>query len=108
MKRIIALMEEQQVYLNQNLKLNDVAVMLGSNRNNISNCINSQRGISFSQYVNNYRVEHAQKLMRQMPELKITEVWMRSGFSSESAFFRAFKATMGMTPSEWKSQKTCK
>lgn len=103
MKRIIALMEEQQVYLNQNLKLNDVAVMLGSNRNNISNCINSQRGISFSQYVNNYRVEHAQKLMRQMPELKITEVWMRSGFSSESAFFRAFKATMGMTPSEWKS-----
>ena len=102
MLRIIALMEQQQVYLNQNLKLNDVAVMLNTNRNIISNCINSQKGISFSQFVSNYRVVHAQKLMRQQPDLKITEVWMRSGFSSESAFFRSFKTSTGMTPSEWK------
>ncbi len=102
MLRIIALMEQQQVYLNQNLKLNDVAVMLNTNRNIISNCINSQKGISFSQFVSNYRVEHAQKLMRQRPDQKITEVWMRSGFSSESAFFRSFKSATGMTPSEWK------
>jgi AraC-like DNA-binding protein len=100
--RIIELMEQQQVYLNQNLKLNDVAVMLNTNRNIISNCINSQKGISFSQFVSNYRVEHAKKLMRQQPDLKITEVWMRSGFSSESAFFRSFKTSTGMTPSEWK------
>lgn len=99
---IIELMEQQQVYLNQNLKLNDVAVMLNTNRNIISNCINSQKGISFSQFVSNYRVEHAKKLMLQQPDLKITEVWMRSGFSSESAFFRSFKTSTGMTPSEWK------
>ena len=102
MLRIIALMEQQQVYLNQNLKLNDVAVILNTNRNIISNCINSQKGISFSQFVSNYRVKHAQKLMRQQPDQKITEVWMRSGFSSESAFFRSFKTATGMTPSEWK------
>ena len=102
MQRIRDLMEQQQLYLNSELKLADVATMLNTNRNVISNCINSQHGSSFSQFVNEYRVRYAQELMRRQPDIKISEVWMVSGFSTEASFFRTFKATTGKTPSEWK------
>ncbi len=104
MQRIRDLMEQQQPYLNSSLKLSDVAAMLGTNRNVVSNCINSQQGCSFSQFVNDYRVGHAQQLMRRQPDRKISEVWLSSGFSTESSFFRAFKAVIGVTPSEWKTR----
>jgi len=37
------------------------------------------------------------------PDTRASEVWMESGFANETTFFRAFKAIVGMTPSEWKS-----
>lgn len=103
MRQIRLLMEEQKLYLNSELKLNDVADALNTNRNLISSCINSQQGCSFSQFVNSYRVEYAKELIRSKPDMKISEVWMQSGFSTETSFFRTFKAVTGMTPSEWKS-----
>ncbi|MBO7557148.1 MAG: helix-turn-helix domain-containing protein [Bacteroidaceae bacterium] len=104
MRRICELMEQEQLYLNNKLKLTDVAKRLGSNRNVISACINTQCGYSFSQFISKYRVEHAKELLRQHPDLKIAEVWMESGFTTESSFFRAFKAITGMTPSDLKAQ----
>ena len=105
MLRICELMEQERLYLNSNLKLTDIATKLSTNRNVVSCCINSQRGCSFSQFVNEYRVAHAQELMRRQPEMKIAEAWMQSGFSTDTSFFRSFKAVTGMTPSEWKSAK---
>lgn len=103
MRRICELMEQEKLYLNNNLKLTDVAERLGSNRNVISACINTQCGYSFSQFISKYRVEHAKELLRQHPDLKIAEVWIESGFTTESSFFRAFKAITGMTPSDFKA-----
>jgi AraC-like DNA-binding protein len=48
-------------------------------------------------------VAYAQELMRRQPDAKISMVWTTSGFSTESTFFRAFKAVTGMTPNAWKS-----
>ena len=106
MRQICDLMESQKLYLNSELKLNDVADAMNTNRNLISNCINSQRGCSFSQFVSTYRVEHAKDLIRRQPDIKISEVWMQSGFSTEGSFFRTFKAFTGMTPSEFKQKTT--
>jgi AraC-like DNA-binding protein len=101
MERITRYMDEQQPYLSSELKVQDVADALKTNRTYLSNCIRSQRGCSFSQLVNAYRVEYAQQLLRRHPDKKISEVWMASGFSTESSFFRTFKAITGMAPKEW-------
>ena len=105
MQRICDLMEQQQIYLQSDLKLNDVASMLGTNRNTISNCINSQRSCSFSQFIGTYRVEYAKQLMRRQKDIKIAEVWMQSGFTNETSFFRTFKTVTGLTPNEWKTNE---
>ena len=105
MNRIRLLMEEQKPYLNSELKLGDIATTLGTNRNAISSVINTQCNCSFSQLVNTYRINHAKGLMRSQPDIKISEVWTASGFTTESSFFRTFKSIVGMPPSEWKQKK---
>ena len=103
LQRVCQLMEEERLYLNSGLKLSDVATKAGCNRNTLSACINNLRHCSFSQFVNTYRVEHAKQLLSQ-PDTRPSEIWMESGFANETTFFRTFKAIVGTTPSEWKSQ----
>jgi AraC-like DNA-binding protein len=105
MSRIIQLMEIQHPYLNPELKISDIANALGVHRNTVSSCINSQRGCTFSQFVNNYRLQHSQKLLLETRDMKISTVGMESGFANERSFFRSFKAATGQTPKEWKDQQ---
>ena len=103
MQRIGKVMEEQQLFMNPDLKITDIAAALGTNRSTISACINSQCGCSFPQFVNGYRVKHAQELLRNHPDIKIAEVCVKSGFSSEASFYRIFKTITGTTPTAWKT-----
>ena len=103
MSRICQLIEEQQLYLNPNLKVTDVADALGTTRVAVSNCIKSQRNCTFPQLVNSYRVTFAQQLLGSQTDIKLTQVWTEAGFSSESSFYRVFKSITGTTPSDWKS-----
>ncbi len=103
---IVKKMEEEQVYLQPNLKISDLAALLGTNRNYLYNAINVEMGISFSEFVNRYRVGHAQRLLLENPEANMEEIATQSGFSSEVTFYRNFKAVTGTTPYKWlKSQK---
>ena len=104
MQRICLLMEQQQLFMNPNLKITDLATVLGTNRSAISNCINSQRNCSFPQFINTYRVAYAQELLHSQPDIKMAEVWVKAGFSSEASFYRIFKAITGTTPSAWKNR----
>ena len=104
-ERICQLMDEEQLYLQSDLKLQDVAVRLNTNSSYVSECINSCRSQSFSQFINTYRVRHAQELLRQQPGVKTAIVATNSGFSTETSFFRNFKAVTGMTPREWLSNQ---
>ena len=101
MRRIIRLVEDKQMYLNSSLKLSDIASELGVHQNEVSACINSNKGSSFSQFVNGYRIDYAKQLILRQPELKMSVVAEQSGFASESVFFRTFKSFVGATPKEW-------
>lgn len=103
---IVKKMEEDQVYLQPNLKISDLAAMLGTNRNYLYNAINVDMGVTFSEFVNRYRIGHAQRLLMENPEANMEEIAIRSGFSSEVTFYRNFKTVTGTTPYKWlKSQQ---
>lgn len=103
MQRIETLMEEQRLYLNNDLKMGDVAAKLGVHQNEVSACINSCKGYSFSQFVNIYRVVYAQLQLREHPDKKMSQVGLESGFANDTTFYRVFKTITGLTPSEWLS-----
>ncbi|MCR4994658.1 MAG: helix-turn-helix domain-containing protein [Bacteroidales bacterium] len=101
MQRIRHLMEEEQLYLNSNLKLSDIAVLLHVNRTYLSDCIKASGNGSFSQFINTYRIDYAKSLLRSNPETKISALYIKAGFANETTFFRTFKALTGMTPREY-------
>ena len=104
MLRICELMDKEQPYLNSELKIADIASRLSTNVSYISACINRQKGCSFNQFVNSYRISFAKNLLSHNPDKKISEVWTASGFANETSFFRTFKFFTGMTPTEWKAK----
>lgn len=92
----------KQLYLTPNLKIGDVAKATGICRTYISNYINQTKGMSFSDYINSLRVEHAKNLLSSNVEnTKIATIATRSGFSSEQSFYRNFHKFTGMKPLEW-------
>ena len=103
MQRICQLMDEKQLYLQQGLKVSDIASALGINSRYVSDCVKAVRGCSLTQFVNEYRVEHAKRLLLERPEMKISTVAIESGFTNDKAMTRYFKEQTGMTPTEWKN-----
>jgi AraC-like DNA-binding protein len=58
---------------------------------------------TFTQFVNEYRLVHASKLLAEKP-MSITEVCFESGFNNFSHFNKSFKAFTGQNPSEYRNQ----
>ncbi len=102
--RITQMMETERLYLNPELKLADVAHALGVHRNMVSACINAQ-GSTFSQLVNDYRVQYAKTLLSQSSDKKMSAIGLESGFANERTFFRVFKDATGQTPKEWAAER---
>ena len=104
MQRIVQLMEQEKPYLSSELKVSDLADSIGVNSRTLSDCIRNSTGSTFANFINAYRIDHAKALMRQQPDMKISEVFLSSGFANETTFFRIFKAVTDMTPNEWKAK----
>lgn len=108
-KMIETLMTNQKVFLLKNLKINDVVRKIGSNRTYVSNYINTTYHCSFSDYINQLRIEHAKELLLSSDaDTKLSIIADASGYSSESSFYRNFQKIAGMTPNEYRNQKGLK
>ena len=94
-------MAESKPYLNPEFRLVDLMQVLPMNRSYLSNFINTEYGCTFYQYVTNFRIEEAKRLMKEHPEMKLQEIAEQSGFSSAVVFSRTFVRETGVTPTEW-------
>lgn len=99
-ERIEEVVTKRQLYLRHNLKISDLAAELCTNRLYVSTAINEEMGISFSDYINKKRVNHAIHLMRTNPQMTMYEIADLSGFSSDKSFYRNFKNITGKSPKE--------
>jgi len=104
--KLKALMEEQQLFRNKDLRIADVAAELATNTTYLSACLNGELNTTFPVFVLGYRIHYAQELMRKDPTMRLSQVAEDSGFANEKTFLRSFKATCGVTPSEWKQRHT--
>lgn len=101
--RLCSLMEEKRIYLKSDLKITDLAAEAGTNRTYVSKAINHKTGKSFSEFVTQYRINHALELLRNQGAggMKLAEIASESGFLSGNSFYKAFTKSIGMPPSEW-------
>lgn len=89
-------------HFSEELSLQSVADHAGVSSSYISKLIVKELGISFTEYLNNYRVERAKELI-QNSNLKIYEISERVGYGSIENFSRVFKRITGKSPKEFAS-----
>ncbi|AYB33004.1 helix-turn-helix domain-containing protein [Chryseolinea soli] len=104
--RIQGLMEQDKLYLQAELTLQDLADQLGIPAYQVSQAINEGLQKTFYDLVNGCRVAEAQRLLLDPKNrnLKIMAVAFDSGFNSKTTFNTVFKKFTGLTPSEFKEQ----
>jgi len=98
------LMEQDRIFLEKNLRLDDVANRLNTNRTYVSFLIRQEYDYGFSEYINRKRIAYVQDLVRQEPGLSQEQVAEKCGIVHSSSFSRVFKQYTGLTFREW--QKT--
>lgn len=103
--RLEKIMREELLYHDNFLTREKVAEVLNSNRTYLSQIINQQTSLTFTQYINEYRINEALRLMNdpenQMP---LKAISFEVGFSSTTTFYKAFLDIVGMTPSQYKNK----
>lgn len=96
-------MQTQGLYLEPDLSLLRLARKSGIPARQVSAAINRVKGQNVSQYVNDFRIQHACDLLRQTPQT-VTDAMLASGFQTKSNFQREFRRVTGTTPVLWRQQ----
>lgn len=99
-EQLKVLMEEEQAFLNPNLSLRSLADQLQLNANQLSWLINSQYGLNFNGFVNQYRLAFFKELVTKasLEQFSLIGLAYESGFNSKTVFNTYFKKVEGMTP----------
>jgi AraC-like DNA-binding protein len=105
-EKLLALMEKKEPYLDAHLRITDISQQLFTNRTYLSQLINNEFRMSFSDFVNRYRIKHAKALMEKDDSLNYSLNYFseQSGFGSVSSFLRAFKQVEGVTAGTYRQQ----
>ncbi|MFT4663132.1 MAG: AraC-like DNA-binding protein [Polaribacter sp.] len=109
-KQIQHFLETQKPYLDSSLSLQKLARQLSLPAHELSLLINHNLGKHFFDFVNEYRIRAAQKVLID-PEQKaktVLEILYEVGFNSKSSFNTAFKKYTNMTPTQYKKGELSK
>ena len=101
-KKLTSCLETQQPYLNPELKLGDLAAVVGTNSSVLSRVINTTHGQNFNDFINSYRCAAFLKKIAAGEQERHTllSLALDSGFNSKSTFNRAFRKEYGYPPGE--------
>ncbi|MEM9887062.1 MAG: AraC family transcriptional regulator [Bacteroidota bacterium] len=102
------LMSEQQLFLNEELNLQELALPLQISRQQLSEVLNQGLSTNFYNYVNNYRVAYAANLLKDKKYAHYTAegIGYESGFAARSTFFKLFKAKYGLSPAAYRKNSS--
>lgn len=104
-QQLCALMDEQQIYTDQNLTRDKVAEMLGTNRTYLTQLLSDRTGKSYPQFINEYRIRHAVRVLHdpERADYPLKALAADAGFNSLSTFYKTFQGIVGMTPSMYRN-----
>jgi two-component system response regulator YesN len=98
----INLMKEKY---HEKINLADIASDIHVNPSYLSRRFHEEVGIAFSEYLMNYRIEMAKKLIINNQDWSISQVAERTGFNSQHYFSTIFRKMVGATPKEFRERE---
>ena len=103
-KDIEKIIRENRYFLDNTLTLQKLAGLLGTNRQYLSNYINQEKSMTFYDYINDFRLEEAKRLLdgkTDTHQIYMEEIATKAGFNSYATFLRSFAKKYGVTPSKY-------
>lgn len=102
--RLEKLFEVEQIYLQADLTLQQLADQLNTSSHQISQLLNQFKEKNFFDFVNGYRVTHFKQALANPANahLSILAIALDSGFNSKATFNEVFKKMTGQTPSAFR------
>ncbi|MBR6036119.1 MAG: helix-turn-helix domain-containing protein [Bacteroidaceae bacterium] len=103
LERLNTLMMTQRLYTHPDLTIEDVAVQAGESHRTISAAINACKDTNFKGWVNAYRVEEAERLIRDgfLTNHTIDALAVKVGFANRITLHRVFKKLTGKAPTDF-------
>jgi AraC-like DNA-binding protein len=98
-------MADERIYRHDNITIGALAARLKIPEYKLRRLINQQLGYrNFNVFLNNHRIEEAKAALADpsQAEVPVITIAMDAGFQSLGPFNRAFKATTGVTPTEYR------
>ena len=105
---LMRLMADERIYRHDNVTIGTLATKLSIPEYRLRRLINQKLGYrNFNVFLNNHRIEEAKAALADpsQAEVPVITIAMDAGFQSLGPFNRAFKATTGVTPTEYRRQK---
>lgn len=103
-EKIVAYFENDKGYLNPDLNMDLLSTILEIPKYQITEVLNTEIGLNFFQYVNNYRVETVKSMLADPAnKFSIEAMGYDAGFSSKSSFYTVFKNLTGETPLSYRN-----
>lgn len=105
-RQILQGVEEDKLYLNHTLNIEQFARAIGVSPRDVSYTINKVFGKNFFEFINFYRIEAAKRMLEDPAKAHLTvlDVLMEAGFNSKSSFQRFFKRFTGISPTEYRER----
>ena len=85
--------------------LGDVAEELGIDTSTLYHYFEDYVGMDFRTWRTRLRLEDACRMLLEEPDACAADIGLRAGFSNRSNFARQFRAHLGCTPAQWRSQE---
>ena len=101
MGALVARWVEKCSFCEENLTITDVAKQMNTNRNYLSAYLNHCLGVTYSQWLNTLRIEHAKFLICKNRDKNLGEISVMIGIPEPYNFSRWFKLVTGMSPQQW-------
>lgn len=92
------------LHLNEDLSLKKMAEYFQLSPDHLIRTFKKEKGMTYHKYVLLQRIFESKRLLRQHPEMSLTEVAYAVGFASSSQFSKTFKTVNGQTPSNFRQQ----
>jgi AraC-like DNA-binding protein len=102
---LMRLMADERIYRHDNLTIGGLATKLKIPEYKLRRLINQRLGYrNFNVFLNNHRIEEAKAALADpaQAEVPVITIALDAGFQSLGPFNRAFKATTGVTPTEYR------
>lgn len=102
--RFTKIVQHLESHIDRDIKLAEMAQIMNMNSSYFCRAFQQEIGISPHQFVLQLRIEKAKQILKQSPQLPISDVAVNCGFTNQSMLNKHFRKVVGTTPTQYRKE----